>query len=63
MTIEGTTLERLLAILGDGEWHTSEELEAAGIHFPDAWMRVVRDMGREVETGENGYRLRPGVTR
>lgn len=49
--------ERLLALLADGGWHTRTEVAAAGIHYPDAWVRVLRDNGCHVDVTEQGLRL------
>lgn len=52
-----TARERLLALLADGGWHSRPEVEGAGVHYPDAWIRVLRDSGYEVEANEQGFRL------
>jgi hypothetical protein len=52
-----TARERLLALLADGGWHTRAEIEEAGVHYPDAWVRVLRVNGCHVDVTEQGFRL------
>jgi hypothetical protein len=49
--------ERLLALLADGDWHSRSEVEEVGVHYPDAWIRVLRNSGYEVDATEEGFRL------
>lgn len=52
-----TARERLLRFLADGGWHSRSEVEQAGVHYPDAWLRVLRENGYQVEATEQGFRL------
>jgi hypothetical protein len=52
-----TARERLLRLLADGGWHSRTEVEQAGVHYPDAWVRALRDDGYQVEATEQGFRL------
>jgi biotin operon repressor len=52
-----TACERLLALLADGSWHSRTEVGEAGIHYPDAWVRVLRESGHQVDATEQGFRL------
>jgi hypothetical protein len=53
-----TTYERVRQLLGDGEWHSEDEL-AEVAYFPRKWIEELRASGEPVTTVENGsLRLR-----
>ena len=53
--MSASTLERVLALLGDGAWHARAELELE-VYFTDAWLRVLREKGYVIK--EDGNRIR-----
>lgn len=55
--VSPSSLERVLALLGDGAWHARAELELE-VHFADAWLRVLREKGYVVEEESNRNRNR-----
>ncbi len=48
-----TTYHRILHLLGDGKWHTENELDAVA-YFPREWIKELNVSGRHVTTTENG---------
>jgi hypothetical protein len=52
--VTASTLERVLALLSDGAWHTRAELD---VYFIDAWLRVLREKGYVVKEEDNRIRL------
>jgi hypothetical protein len=54
--MSASTLERVLALLGDGAWHTRAELDLE-VYFTDAWLRVLREKGYVVKEEDNRIRL------
>jgi len=59
MIYEGdTTYNRVRQLLGDGEWHSEDEL-AQVAYFPRRWIQELEASGEHVTTVENGsLRLR-----
>ena len=62
-----TMLEKLMQVLGDGQWHSTAELvEDVGHRFSATIHRAVKDKGLRVEKRRNDlrtfeYRLVKGV--
>ena len=48
-----TTYAQLMQILGDGGWHSADELTAV-TQFPQAWVDELRQEGHQVSTDEIG---------
>jgi hypothetical protein len=51
-----TTYAQLMRILGDGDWHSADELTAV-THFPHHWVDELRHDGHQVATDESGRPL------
>jgi hypothetical protein len=49
-----TTYDQLMRILGDGDWHSADELTAVA-HFPQYWIDELRHEGHQVVTDEVGH--------
>jgi hypothetical protein len=63
VTSEGTTFERVLDLLSDGEWHTKAEL-AEITRYPQHWVRELGESGYELQLSAEGQvRLDVGTRR
>ena len=51
-----STYEKLLAALGDGEWHAKHELAELTV-FPEEWLEELRREGHAVVEDEEGQVL------
>jgi hypothetical protein len=53
ITGDVSTYARVLALLGDGEWHTEDELGEVA-YFPRKWIEELEASGERVTRAENG---------
>ena len=51
-----TTYAQLMKILGDGDWHSADELTAV-TQFPQEWVDELRHEGHQIATDEIGSPL------